>query len=111
MKKTSISSLFISVSWVVEYFDINSQRAGRRRMKMIGTALLVLMVTVSMVVLPACSTINPYTGEKQTSKLATGAGIGAVAGGILGAATASRRTARKGAAWRRCRRHCRRRRW
>jgi outer membrane protein OmpA-like peptidoglycan-associated protein len=59
-------------------------------MKKIGTALLVLLVTVSLVVLPACSTVNPYTGEKQTSKATGGAAIGGIAGAILGAATASR---------------------
>jgi outer membrane protein OmpA-like peptidoglycan-associated protein len=36
----------------------------------------------------ACSTTNPYTGERQTSKAAIGAGIGAaggaVAGGLIG---------------------------
>jgi outer membrane protein OmpA-like peptidoglycan-associated protein len=32
-----------------------------------------------------CSTINPYTGESQTSKAATGAAIGAATGAIIGA--------------------------
>ena len=32
----------------------------------------------------ACSTMNPYTGEKQTSKLVKGAGIGAAAGAVAG---------------------------
>jgi outer membrane protein OmpA-like peptidoglycan-associated protein len=59
-------------------------------MKKIGTASLVLVIAVSMVVLPACSTVNPYTGEKQTSKATEGAAIGGVAGAILGAALASR---------------------
>ncbi|MDD1677933.1 MAG: hypothetical protein LUO93_01955, partial [Methanomicrobiales archaeon] len=59
-------------------------------MKKIGTASLVLLVTVSLVVLPACSTVNPYTGEKQTSKATEGSAIGGIAGAILGAATASR---------------------
>jgi len=59
-------------------------------MKKIGTALLVLLVAVSLVILPACSTVNPYTGEKQTSKATEGSAIGGVAGAILGAALASR---------------------
>ncbi len=59
-------------------------------MKKMGTGLLVLLVTFSLIALPACSTINPYTGEKQTSKATEGAAIGGVAGAILGAATASR---------------------
>lgn len=38
------------------------------------------------VLLVGC-TVNPYTGEKQTSKAATGAGIGAVAGAVAGMLT------------------------
>ena len=38
--------------------------------------------------LSACSTINPYTGEKQTSKAAGGAAIGAVSGALIGIAGA-----------------------
>src|ERR1044071_7030772 len=34
-----------------------------------------------------CSTINPYTGEQQTSKAVKGAGIGAVAGAVAGLLT------------------------
>ena len=56
----------------------------------ITTSLLVLSVSISSVALPACTTVNPYTGEQQTSKAAKGATIGGVAGAILGAATASR---------------------
>lgn len=32
----------------------------------------------------SCSTINPYTGEQQTSKAAKGAAIGAAAGAVVG---------------------------
>lgn len=32
----------------------------------------------------ACTTVNPYTGESQTSKVAKGAGIGAAAGAVAG---------------------------
>jgi outer membrane protein OmpA-like peptidoglycan-associated protein len=35
----------------------------------------------------ACSTINPYTQEKQTSNAAMGAGIGAAAGAVVGLLT------------------------
>lgn len=59
-------------------------------MKKIVSALITLSVGVSLVALPACSTVNPYTGEKQTSKATEGATIGGLAGAILGAATASR---------------------
>lgn len=36
----------------------------------------------------ACTTVNPYTEEKQASKLAIGAGIGAVSGAMIGLLTA-----------------------
>ena len=59
-------------------------------MKKIVTALLAFSISISLVALSACSTVNPYTGEKQTSKATEGATIGGIAGAILGAATASR---------------------
>jgi len=37
----------------------------------------------------ACTTINPYTEEKQVSKVAIGAGVGALGGAVIGLATAS----------------------
>lgn len=37
----------------------------------------------------ACSTVNPYTEEKQVSKLAIGAGVGAVSGAAIGLLTSS----------------------
>lgn len=42
-----------------------------------------IAITIAMA-LAACSTINPYTGEKQTSKAVKGAGIGAAAGAVVG---------------------------
>jgi outer membrane protein OmpA-like peptidoglycan-associated protein len=59
-------------------------------MKRIAVIMLVLWAGVSLIALPACTTINPYTEEKQTSRAAEGASIGGVVGAILGAATASR---------------------
>ncbi len=60
-------------------------------MKKIVTTLITLLVSLSLAAaLPACSTLNPYTGEKQTSKATEGAAIGGIAGAILGAATASK---------------------
>jgi outer membrane protein OmpA-like peptidoglycan-associated protein len=59
-------------------------------MKRMTTILFVLWVSVSLIALSACSTINPYTEEKQTSKATEGATIGGVVGALLGAATASR---------------------
>jgi outer membrane protein OmpA-like peptidoglycan-associated protein len=44
-----------------------------------------LLVTVTAGILAACSTTNPYTGEKEVSKTAKGAGIGALAGAAVGA--------------------------
>lgn len=40
-----------------------------------------------LVFITACSTVNPYTQEKQTSKAAKGAGIGAAAGAVVGLLT------------------------
>lgn len=56
------------------------------------TAAVCLAFTVS-----ACSTINPYTGEKQTAKASTGSAIGALAGALIGAATASKKDRKKAA--------------
>ncbi len=39
------------------------------------------------IVLASCSTINPYTGDKQTSKLVIGAGAGAATGAVVGLIT------------------------
>lgn len=48
---------------------------------------LVAGIAVVALGVSGCSTINPYTGEKQTSKAASGAMIGGAVGAILGAAT------------------------
>ncbi|GAA5118572.1 OmpA family protein [Alloalcanivorax gelatiniphagus] len=47
------------------------------------------------VTLAGCSTINPYTGEKQTSKAGAGAAIGAVSGALIGIATSDSAKQRK----------------
>jgi len=52
--------------------------------------VLVFTIVSSLVLMPACTTVNPYTEEKQTSKAAEGSAIGGVLGVILGAATASK---------------------
>ncbi len=59
-------------------------------MKKIGTIPLVISLSFAFVVVSSCTTINPYTEEKQTSKATEGAAIGGIAGAILGAATAGR---------------------
>ena len=57
----------------------------------INKTLLAISLAVALG-LGACTT-NPYTGEKQASKTAMGAGIGAAAGGLIGAATGGSRSA------------------
>lgn len=52
-------------------------------MKKLALATLI----AGSVMATGCSTINPYTGEKQTSKAATGAAIGAGVGALIGVAT------------------------
>jgi outer membrane protein OmpA-like peptidoglycan-associated protein len=59
-------------------------------MKRTAVLFVSLCTGISLIGLPACTTINPYTEEKQTSKATEGATIGGVVGAILGAATASR---------------------
>lgn len=46
---------------------------------------LIVMLTAGL--LAACTTTDPYTGEKKVSKTAKGAGIGALAGAAVGALT------------------------
>ncbi len=48
-----------------------------QQIRIMGTCFILLVFT-------ACSTINPYTGEKQVSKAAIGAGAGAAAGAVVG---------------------------
>jgi outer membrane protein OmpA-like peptidoglycan-associated protein len=42
---------------------------------------------LAVLVIAGCTTINPYTGEQQTSNAAKGAGIGAAAGAVVGLLT------------------------
>ena len=49
-----------------------------------------LAVAVSATILVGCSTVDPYTGEKKTSKLTIGAAIGAVGGAVIGMAVGSK---------------------
>jgi outer membrane protein OmpA-like peptidoglycan-associated protein len=44
-------------------------------------------VVAATLVAAACTTVNPYTGEQQTSKAAKGAGYGAAAGAVVGLLT------------------------
>jgi outer membrane protein OmpA-like peptidoglycan-associated protein len=47
--------------------------------------------------LSACTTVNPYTQEKQVSKVAIGTGIGAASGAVIGALTGSGKNRRRNA--------------
>lgn len=60
---------------------------------MIGAAALVTPLGLT-----ACTTTDPYTGERQVSNTAKGAGIGAVAGGVIGAVAGDDEAAIAGAA-------------
>jgi outer membrane protein OmpA-like peptidoglycan-associated protein len=58
----------------------------------------ITVVLVVSLMLAACQTTNPYTGQQQTSNTAKGAGIGAAAGAVIGAlAGGSRKSALIGA--------------
>ena len=46
---------------------------------------IVCVVVGLSLVLSGCSTINPYTGEKQMSDTTLGTGIGALGGAAIGA--------------------------
>ena len=46
-----------------------------------------VFVVAAALALSACSTVDPYTGEQQTSNAAKGAGLGALAGAAIGALT------------------------
>jgi outer membrane protein OmpA-like peptidoglycan-associated protein len=49
--------------------------------------ILTTVVIAAAVALAGCETVNPYTGESQTSNAAKGAGIGAAAGAVVGLIT------------------------
>jgi outer membrane protein OmpA-like peptidoglycan-associated protein len=59
----------------------NIRTIASGRVRAIGVAAAV------MTFVSACSTVNPYTHEQQTSKAAKGAGIGAAAGAVVGLLT------------------------
>lgn len=56
-----------------------------------------LVVLSTILLLAACATTDPYTGESRASNTAKGAGVGAVAGAVIGAASASRSDRARGA--------------
>ena len=56
---------------------------------------LAILFIFACFALSACTTVNPYTGEQQVSKLAIGSGIGALSGAAVGALTADNEDRRK----------------
>jgi outer membrane protein OmpA-like peptidoglycan-associated protein len=58
--------------------------------------LFPLTLAATMVLLTACQTYDPYTGDKKTSNATTGSVIGAVSGAVIGAATSSKKDRKKG---------------
>jgi outer membrane protein OmpA-like peptidoglycan-associated protein len=54
---------------------------------MVNRFTKVAVTAAVLIGIAGCSTINPYTGESQTSKAAKGAGIGAAAGAVVGLLT------------------------
>lgn len=56
-----------------------------------STVIKSAAIFVSAVVLAACSTINPYTGQQQTSRAVQYGAVGGVVCGLIGAAESGRR--------------------
>ncbi len=56
---------------------------------MINLIRATILAAASSLVLAACTTLDPYTGEERTARATTGAAIGAVAGAAIGVATGS----------------------
>jgi len=53
---------------------------------------------VAALTFTSCTTVNPYTGQQQTSKTLQGGAVGALSGALIGAMAGDRRDALKGAA-------------
>jgi len=54
---------------------------------MVNRFVKVALTAAVLISVAACTTVNPYTREEQTSKAAKGAGIGAAAGAVVGLLT------------------------
>ena len=52
---------------------------------------------IAALTLPSCTTVDPYTGQQQTSKTMKGGVIGALGGAAIGALSGDRKDALKGA--------------
>lgn len=55
-----------------------------------------MLVAAVVLMVAACTTTDPYTGEQKTSATTKGAAAGAVIGAVAGAATSSRSDRKKG---------------
>jgi outer membrane protein OmpA-like peptidoglycan-associated protein len=87
MKWISAISKFLPSASLYVFFQLFKQ-TNEVRMKSISIKYSV-WITSLIFGLSACSTVNPYTGEKQPSKLAIGAGIGAASGAVIGLLTSN----------------------
>jgi outer membrane protein OmpA-like peptidoglycan-associated protein len=76
---------------------VNCVLDSEENMNKIGVKMLIFSLCFALVIVSGCTTVNPYTEEKQTAKATTGATIGGIAGAILGAATTSKGNRAKGA--------------
>lgn len=54
-----------------------------------------ILILITLFAFIGCTTTDPYTGEKETTKSTTGAVFGAFAGALLGAATSSKNDRKK----------------
>ena len=60
---------------------------GVTMMRMNAIRGLTVTLIAAALLIAGCQTVNPYTGETQTSKAAKGAGIGAASGAVVGLMT------------------------
>jgi outer membrane protein OmpA-like peptidoglycan-associated protein len=65
---------------------------------MSGKKVLCASVCVSLALLSGCSTVNPYTGQEQTSDATIGSAVGALGGAAIGVLAGGGRGALIGAA-------------
>jgi len=64
--------------------------------RFVGRSISLFSAAVATAMLmSACTTLDPYTGEEERSRTTVGTVIGAVSGAVIGAATASDRRERK----------------
>lgn len=58
---------------------------------------MMAMCMSALFLLTACTTVNPYTEERQASRLAIGAGVGAAGGAVIGLLTADSKNRQRNA--------------